>query len=283
MMALPAQEWIPLLGVVLLSLIGVVLSHIRLTGGREVYARVAAPLVTLSVCLEGVVLMSRALALQAVPLTGLFESMLVMTVVFSLVFLFLSIGIQQAWFAAVMSWLILILVGLTVLVAAPVSTPKAVAATPWAIAHGIAMVCGTAALALAAACAWLSLLARRRLKRKMISQVLGRIPTLEWLKRANKLGLVISLVLLTLGILSGLGMALVERATLDVQLSQWLRDPKVFLMGTTWLMLVIHLLLWRVGNLGDRAMARVTLVVFALALMATVGVTLCWPTTHAFS
>lgn len=59
MMSLPAQEWIPLLGMVLLSLLGVAFSHTRLLTGREIYARAAAPLVTLSVCLEGVILMSR--------------------------------------------------------------------------------------------------------------------------------------------------------------------------------------------------------------------------------
>lgn len=283
MLQLPIQEMIPLIGIGVLSLICVFLSHRRLMTGREVFARALPPLITLSVCLEVMILMFRAMELQAIPLTGLFESMLMMTTVFSLIFLFLGIGIHQAWFGTVMTWLILVLVVLSMLVAAPASEPMPIAATPWAITHAIAMICGTAAMTFAVACAWLYLVASHRLKQKKLNMVLGRIPNIEWLKRGNELSLIVSFVLLTVGVICGLGMAVVEAATLGVRLVELLRDPKVLLILITWIMLAIHLTLWRWGSLSERAVARITLVVFALVLVAVVGVTVFWGTSHVFS
>ena len=123
-------------------------------------------------------LVFRAAEIKAIPLTGLFESMIVLTIVFGLVYLFLSLAIRQVWFGSIMAWAILAMILLTGIVAKPASEPLAIAATPWAIVHGIMMVLSGASIAFATASALLYLLSNRKLKQKRLTQVLGRVPNL---------------------------------------------------------------------------------------------------------
>jgi ABC-type uncharacterized transport system permease subunit len=189
MLGLPIPEIIIFAFVIALYLAAAIVGILQLPAGGEKYKRFLLPLISLAVTLEAVMLIFRAVEIKAVPLTGLFESMIVLTIVFGLIYLFFSIAIQQVWFGSVMVWVIFGLIILAAIVAEPASEAHAAAATPWAIAHGIAMILAGVATMLATASALLYLLGRRKLKQKKVMQVLGKVPNFEKLEHMNLLGL----------------------------------------------------------------------------------------------
>ncbi len=188
MFKLPLPELVIFAIVIASYLAAAVAGVLQLLARGENYKRFLLPLVALAVTLEAVILIFRAVAIKAVPLTGSFESMIVLTIVFGLTYLFLSIGIQKVWFGSVMVWVMLVLILLTAVVAKPASQASAMASRPWAIAHGISMALAGAAAMLATASAVLYLYSRRKLKRKDLLGVLGKVPNIEKLQRMNLLG-----------------------------------------------------------------------------------------------
>ncbi|MHC4356304.1 MAG: hypothetical protein ACYS0H_26675, partial [Planctomycetota bacterium] len=62
---------------------------LQLLARGERFKRFPVPLVALAVTLEAVMLIFRAVEIKAVPLTGSFESMIVLSIVFGLTYLFL--------------------------------------------------------------------------------------------------------------------------------------------------------------------------------------------------
>jgi len=264
-----------------LFLAAAILGILQLPAGGEKLKRFLLPLVSLAVTLEAVMLIFRAVAIKAVPLTGLFESMIVLTIVFGLIYLFISIAIQQVWFGSVMVWVIFTLVILAAIVAEPASQAQAAAATPWAIAHGIAMILSGAAAMLATASAVLYLLGGRKLKQKKVLQVIGRVPNIEKLERMNLFGLKSCFVLMTFGLAGGVGLAATS-ASLNMTALDWLTDPKIVLIALAWLLLGSILALWRTVKLREKTIAYVTLVAFALILFAVVGTSVFCGTEHDF-
>jgi len=281
MLALPIPEIIIFTFVIALYLAAAIVGIIQLPAGGEKYKRFLLPLVWLAVTLEAVMLIFRAVAIEAVPLTGLFESMIVFTIVFGLIYLFVSIAVQQVWFSSVMVWVIFGLIILAAAVAEPASQAHAAAATPWAIAHGIAMILSGAAAMLAAASAVLCLIGRHKLKRKKVLQVIGRVPNIERLERMNLFGLKACFVLMTFGLAGGIGLAATS-TSLNMTAYDWLTDAKIVLITLVWLLLGLILVLWRTVKLKEKTIAYVTLVAFALILFAVVGTSVFCGTGHKF-
>jgi len=281
MLGLPIPEIIIFTFVIALYLAAAIVGILQLPAGGEKYKRFLLPLVSLAVTLEAVMLIFRAAAIKAVPLTGLFESMIVLTIVFGLIYLFVSIAIQQVWFGSVMAWVIFGLIILAAIVAEPASQAHAAAATPWAIAHGIAMILSGAAAMLATASAVLYLLGRRKLKQKKVMQVIGRVPNIEKLERMNLFGLKACFVLMTFGLAGGIGLAATS-ASLNMTAYDWLTDPKIILIALAWLLLGSILALWRTVKLREKTIAYVTLLAFALILFAVVGTSVFCGSEHDF-
>ncbi|MHC4488391.1 MAG: cytochrome c biogenesis protein CcsA [Planctomycetota bacterium] len=279
MLGLPMPEIIVFLSAVLIHLVAAIVGILQLLSGGRKYKRFLSPLVSVAVALEVIILIFRAVALKAIPLTGLFESMIVLTIVFGLIYLFFSIAIGQVWFGSVMAWVILTMIVLAGIVAKPVAEPDAIAATPWAIAHGIAMILGGASITFAAASAFLSLLGSRKLKRKEVMQVLGKVPNIEKLERMNLLGVRVGFVLLTIGLISGLGLA----SKPGIGIVAWLADGKVICSIAAWVLLGIILVLSRMLLLKDKMRAYITVVAFVLVLFAILGVTVLGATQHDFT
>jgi ABC-type uncharacterized transport system permease subunit len=169
------------------------------------------------------------------------------------------------------------------IVAEPAAEPQAVVATPWAIAHGIAMILGGASVIFATASAFLYLLGTHRLKNKKVIQVLGRVPNIEKLQLWNLYAIRAGFVLITIGLISGLGLASLRLATLGISIVEWLTDGKVVCMAAAWVLLAVVLLLHRLLLLKDRARAYVTIVAFVLVLFAILGVTILGATRHDFA
>ncbi|MHC4085737.1 MAG: hypothetical protein ACYSU3_12070 [Planctomycetota bacterium] len=264
--------------VVVLYIAGAIVGVLQLLSGGEKYKRFLIPFVSLAVTLEAVILIYRAVAIKAIPLTGLFESMIVLSIVFGLTYLFFSIAIQQVWFGSVMVWVILALVLMAGLVAKPASEPLAVAATPWAIAHGITMILGGASTVLATASSFLYLLGSNRLKSKKVALVLGRVPNIEKLEQMILFGIRASFVLITTGLIIGLGLI----SVLGTGIVRWLTDLKVICIIAAWILLGIILLLNRLLLLKGKVRAHMTIAVFVFMLFAIL-VTTILGTAHDFS
>ena len=117
MWQLPAPEMTIFLMSSLMYGAAALVGLIQLSAKGRPCARALVPLISLAACLEAVVLVLRAVHIKAVPLTGLFESMLVLIIVLSLIYIFLSIAIPQVWFGSVMAWTLLIMVVMAAVVA----------------------------------------------------------------------------------------------------------------------------------------------------------------------
>ena len=283
MLELPIKEIVIFISVVLLYLAAAIIGLVQLSSDSEKYRRLLLPIVSLAVCLEAVLLIFRAIAIKAVPLTGLFESMIVLTIVFSLVFLFFSIAIRQVWFGSVMVWVILIMILMAGVVAKPASQPRPIAATPWAIAHGIAMVLSGALIVFAMANAFLYLFGASRLKQKKVTKVLGRVPNLEKLKKLNLFGLKGCFVSMTFGLASGLGLAIVKSTAIQMSILDWLTDAKIVLIIVSWILLAVVLILHRLVALRGKATAYITMAAFFLILFAIIGTAVLCSTKHDFT
>ncbi len=283
MSELPIPEMVIFISVAILYLAASIAGVVQLRARDQRYRRFMIPIVSLAVCLEAVILIFRAVAIKAVPLTGLFESMIGLTVVFGLIFLFFNIGIRQVWFSSVMVWVILAMILLAAIVAAPASEPHAAAATPWGIAHGIAMVLSGAMITFAMANAFLYLLTTDRLKQKKVMMVLGKVPNIERLKNMGLFGLNACFVTMTFGMASGIGLAVVKSASLQISAHEWLIDPKIVLIIAAWILLAAILILRRTVKLKDKTVAYITMLTFFLILFAMVGVAVFCGTKHDFT
>ena len=282
MFDLPFPEMAVFILVVVICFAAAVIGILQLRTQGEKLRRSLLALVSLAVTLEAVILIFRAIAIKAVPLTGLFESMIVLSIVFGLTYLFLSIAIHRVWFASVMVWVMLMLVLMSGIVAEPASQARAAASTPWAIAHAIAMIVGGASAMLATASAVLYLFAERKLKQKNLLHVLGKVPNIEKLEHMNLLGLKSCFVLMTFGLASGIGLAATS-ASLNMTAIDWLTDSKIVLITIFWLLLGTIMVLLKTVKLKKKTIAHVTLVAFALILFAVVGTSVFCGTGHNFA
>ncbi len=279
MLELSASETIVLALIVLATAAAALLCALQLLKKPGRYGALLMPLVLAAVLLDAALLALRGVSIKAVPLTGLFESLVLLALVFGVVYLVLRSAVNQVWFGAVMVWVILGIVLMAALVAKPASRPHEVAGTPWAVAHASAMVLAAASVLFAAANSALYLLGSYRLKHKGIMQVLGRMPSMETLGRMNRLGVRIGFVLLTLGVISGLGLA----SLVGPGVARWLADGKVVCIIGAWGLLGAALILDSLSLLKVRARAYITIAAFGLILLAVIGVTMAGATQHKFS
>ncbi len=256
-----------------------VAAALQLAQSRRRYAALLVPLVLAAVLLDVLLLGLRGVSIRAVPLTGLFESLIVLALVFGVLYLSLKSTIDQVWFGAVMVWVILGMVLVAAFVAKPAARPQQLAATPWAVAHASAMILASASVVFAAANSALYLLGSYRLKHNGIMQVLGRIPNMETLARMNRLGVRLGFVLLSMGVVGGLGLVSLQ----GTGIIKWLTDGKVVCIIAAWGLLGATLILDRLRLLKVKERAYVTLAVFGLILLAIIGVTVAGATRHKFS
>lgn len=278
MLNLPEHELIIFAASAAAYLAAAVVGILQLRAGDKRCSPFLAPLATIAAILQTILLISRAAAIKAVPLTETFESLVVLTITFTLIYLFLSMHIRHIWFGSIMVWVICSLNLLAATVAQPPSAANEFASTPWAIAHAVAMILGGAALMLATTTATLYLFATRKLKQKEVTAILGKVPNIEKLEQINLLGLKSCFVLMTFGLATGAALAISQKMTaLDL-----LTDSKIVLVTTVWLLVGLVLLLWRTVKLKKKTIAHVTIIASALILFAAVGTLLFCGTWHVF-
>ena len=281
MLSLPIPELIIFAFIIILYLIASIVGHFQLREDGENLKRLLLPIVCIAIVLKAILLIIRAISIQAIPLTGIFESMIVLTLVFGLIYIFVGIVIKQVWFSSVMVWVITGLVILAAVVAEPASQAHFAASTPWAIVHGFVMILSGAAAMLATTSSVLYLLGRKKLKQKKVLQVLGKVPNMEKLERMNIFGLKACFILMTFGFASGIGLAIAS-TSLNMTALDWITDAKIVLIAFIWLLLGLILILWHTIKLREKFIAYVTLVTFALILFAVVGTSVFCGTGHDF-
>ena len=279
MFKLPLPEKIIFILVAVLYTSAAAIGFFQLSSKGKKYKNLLLPIVSLAVTLEAVIMVFRAASIKALPLTGLFESLIILTIVFGIVYLFLNIFIQQVWFSSVMVWMILVLFLIAGAFAQPVAEPLRIAATPWALLHGISMILGGVSIILASASSFLYLLGRNKLKSKEIIKVIGKIPNFEKLENMALFGIKAGFVFITIGIIGGLGLV----AMSGRDFASWLLDLKVISIVIAWILLGTILILNYLLTLKGNVKAFLTLTIFIFVVFAVVGVTLLGVTQHNFS
>lgn len=283
MLELPLAEKMVFVAVLLCYGYATIACIFDISKGRNESRGSLLAVMALAVSLESLLLIFRAVAIKAIPLTGLFESMILLTLVFGITFLFLSTMIQKVWFASMIIWIIFGISLLAAKVAEPASEPHPIAQKPWIILHGLSMVMSAASIGLSAATAGLFLVCRRRLKNKQINKIIGKMPNIEKLERINLISLKACFVFMTFGLVSGIGYAVVKSASLRMAAEQWLWDSKILMILFSWVLIALILGLSHIIVLKSRVIAQLTITAFVMILFAIAGSTIFCSTTHDFS
>lgn len=285
MVHLPVPELVLFLSAGVLCAGAALIGYMQLRPTGQSYPRLLMPLICLATCLEVIILVMRAVEAQAVPLTGLFESMLVLIIVFNLLYILLSIAVTQIWFSSVMVWMILGLALLTGMVAEPASSSAKVEVTPWVVFHSIAMVISTAFITFSIVAGSLFLVTSNRLKHKKVMKVLGRVPSIQWLQASLLLGVKGCFVTLSVGLASGIGLIIwqMKAAAPDMDLQDWFMDPKIVVVACAWLLMAFVWVLHALGVVKEKALAYSSLLAFFLMIFSLVGVPLFCGTQHSFT
>jgi len=270
MFQLSLAEQVIFLLVLLLGMAAAAAGVWQLRKGEAISGLLMSHLMAMTLLLEAGLLIFRATAEGAIPLTGLFESLIVLTLVFGMTYLIFGVFIQQVWFSSIASWVMLVLIVLTGWAAEPAGGMRDMVPQPWALAHGSAMALGSAMTMLGAAAAILYLVGHRRLKHGQFSKVLGVVPNLENLKRLNRWALRIAFVFFSLGLVTGIGMAGLLARREEIEVGQWLGDPRLLGAAAVWLMVGLLLLGEAVHLVQFRTAAILTLLILAVLILGVI-------------
>jgi ABC-type uncharacterized transport system permease subunit len=255
---------------------------LQLLASSSDFRRVIISAITCGAALLLAMLVLRAVEISAIPLTGVFESTVLLVLICSTSAIVLVRKIRGIWFGSVAAWLIFGIDIIAVALAVPASRPGAAAATPWAIIHGITMICAAAAAAFAAAAALLYLGGAAALKRKKLFKVLGKLPSLETLESICARGVIVSIALIAAGLGGGMAMAAANSGTLGIGIRQWLSDPKSVCVIGALIVLASAAMLRRRRVVGGKGLSLATLLAFFLLIWAVVGSTVFCGSRHDF-
>ncbi len=144
------------------------------------------------------------------PLSSAFDYYLVAALSLVIFYLYLTYYHPQAAIGLFLMPMVLILIAVARFGADPKPFPQAFSTQVWGMIHGIFWLIGTVAMLFGFMAGLMYLLQSRRLKSKLPAPRGLKLPSLEWLERANSRAIVISVVGVGLGILSGLILNLVN-------------------------------------------------------------------------
>ncbi len=268
--------------ILLLSAISSVVAHVQIVKGDGRYRHLSMAFASVQIVLGAVLLILRAVSIKAFPITGVFESMLILMVFIGITFLALSAFIQQVWFLSAMAWVLCAIAFLAAVVAKPANELQEAARTPWVIVHALAMALSGAMIVFAAGMSGLFLLSRQRLKNGRFLSLFGQMPPIEKLEQLTLFGLRLCFAALTFGLVSGVGLVAVKSAGLGMTLGDWLTDSKIVMIAIAWLVLLGTLILRRVLGFSGKMVAQATLVICFLILFAFIGSTIFCKSGHDF-
>ncbi len=174
--------------------------------------------------------------LHSPPLSSWFDWLLIVAWGVVAVYLGASLRRSQAAWGIFVLPAVLLLIALAWLFRDTTPFPRDQALIVWALVHGLALLLGVITALLAFVAGLMYLVHSYRLKHKIPPREGLRLPTLEWLQRANRRLLVCSSCLLATGLISGVVLNAIKRQ----DGISW-TDPVVWSSGI--------LLVWLVGVL----------------------------------
>lgn len=151
-----------------------------------------------------------AVSANALPLSSERDWYLVAAWVLAAFYLYLACYHPRTSFGLYLLPLILALIGAAVGLASTEPFPREPASRAWGIIHGTSILLATVAVSVGFAAGLMYLRQSWRLKRKLPASQGQQLPSLEWLQRANSRAVVVSVILVGLGLLSGVVLNLIH-------------------------------------------------------------------------
>ena len=162
---------------------------------------------------------------KASPLASSQDWYLVAAWLLVVVYLYLTYFHPKVSFGVFILPLVLGLIGVARYVADPKPFPREPASRVWGAIHGTSILLASVALLVGFVAGMMYLWQVRRLKHKVPAQKGLRLPSLEWLQRANGRAITIALVTVGIGILSGMVLNAINRGR-DAGFVPW-NDPVI--------------------------------------------------------
>ncbi len=214
-----------------------------------------------------------------VPLSTLYEALLVLIWALALVYVVLDIEYPEQALGAFLLPMIVVLVAAAALLGEEQTRelPEGMGRF-WAMTHAALLTVGAFCVGVSFIAGLMYLVQVRRLKAKKLPRSGWKLPSLETLERVNRRGLVLGFPMLTVGLLIGLVLA----TAVKPGASMWgsLLDPKVVSAILTWFVLGAAVLLQREPRLRGRRVAYLTTIAFVLLMFTMVGVEMFLDTWH---
>ncbi|HEX3869342.1 MAG TPA: cytochrome c biogenesis protein CcsA [Pirellulales bacterium] len=213
------------------------------------------------------------------PLSSEFDWYLIAAWLLAIVYLYLTIYHPRTAFGIFVLPVVLALIGIAAQFADREPFARTHAAQVWGMIHGIFLLLGTVAVAVGFAGGVMGLTQAYRLKHKIGPKPGLRLPSLEWLERLNVRAMMVSVVMLGIGFLSGIVLNLVNDR-LQVAHLPW-SDPIVWSSALLLVWLVVaagFAWLYKPARQG-RKVAYLTLTSFAFLVLA-VAVRVLLPSQH---
>ena len=216
---------------------------------------------------------------QGLPLSSERDWYLLAAWALAAVYLYLTYFHPQTAFGPFLLPLVLALVGIAAFFADPHPYAREPASRVWGIIHGVSILLALVAILVGFAAGLMYLHQAYRLKRKIVSRRGLRLPSLEWLHRANSRAMVVAAIMLGMGLASGSILILVRTTPPALRLP-W-NDPLILSTLLTFLWLAVSLCFtafYKPLRQGPKVV-YLTLVSLALLIVA-LGVGLSLQTAH---
>ena len=217
---------------------------------------------------------------RTIPITTLFESLLVLSWIFAAIGLYLMVRSPKA---IAVGTFVLPLVLALVLVAGRYAPRQASwggwggATAFWGMVHGVFLLAGAVSTCVAFAAGLMYLVQSNRLKHKRRPRFGFGLPSLEQSERLNRGAITLAFPLLTFGLLIGVVLSFAAGAGSSLSLT----DPKVLSALMMWLVFAVLLHARYRPAMRGRSVMVLTIVAFAFLVFTWVGVeVLHLPTGH---
>jgi cytochrome c-type biogenesis protein CcsB len=240
-----------------------------IAGRHEISSRLLRWLLGVGLATHVAALVIRSIAVGNVAAASLGESLSVLAILLVGVFLLAQLRAPLLALGAVVAPLAFGLAFAAVALKGGVEPLPPVLRSVWFPVHVGVSLLGDAVFALAFSASVLYLVQERRLKAHRGRGLLRRLPSLETLDRVSHICLVWGLVLLTLGVMSGIVWAHVAWSD-----RPWMRDPKILFTLLVWLLYVVLLQGRMTAGWRGRWAAQLTIAGFMVIVISLVGVNL---------
>jgi ABC-type uncharacterized transport system permease subunit len=217
----------------------------------------------------------RAMHAIGAPLSSERDWFLIAAWTLVVVYLCLAAAYPKIPFGLFLLPLALLLIAASTFLANPESLASEPASKVWGAIHGLSIMLAAVSVLIGFVAGLMYFVQRRQLKHKRLPGRSLRLPSLEWLQRANSRAIVVSVIFLAAGVVSGM---LLNRIDVENSIARlpWY-DPVILstLLLLVWLLVATTVsMVYRPARQG-RKVAYLTLVSFLfLAIMLVVGLLL---------